>query len=121
MADGGRLLLDVHSEQHFRTLSEQCTIAEGFMDGFWATDDDIGVHQTLLSPEEPVALDRYLIVEPERTRVVHNWLTHLTIDGARAEFAAAGFDVVRVLGDVAGAPLDPTAPEYALLATPAPR
>jgi hypothetical protein len=58
------------------------------------------------------------MAEPERTRVVHNWLAHLTVDEARAEFAAAGFAVVEVLGDVAGATFDTAAPEYALLAAP---
>lgn len=121
MVDGGRLLVDLHSDQRFETLSAQCTITERLMEGFWAPGEYVGVHQTLLYPEDRVALDRYLIVEPDRTRVVHNWLAHLTVDEARAEFAAAGFAVVEVLGDVAGAPFDPAAPEYALLATPMPR
>ncbi len=118
MVDGGRLLVDLHSEQRFATLTEACTIADRLMDGFWAPGEYVGVHQAILYPEERVALDRYLIAEPERTRTVHAWLAHLTVDEAREEFQGAGFRVVEVLGDVAGAAFDPAAPVYALLATP---
>jgi SAM-dependent methyltransferase len=119
MVDGGHLVVDLHSEQRFATLTEACTIADRLMDGFWAPGEYVGVHQTILYPEERVALDRYVVVEPERTRTVHAWLAHLTVDAARAELHDAGFRVVDVLGDVAGAHFDPAAPEYALLAAPA--
>ena len=119
MADDGRLLVDLFSERRFSELTQGCTIAERLMDGFWAPGDYVGVHQTILYPDERVVLDRYLIAAPDRTRTVHAWLAHLTVDEARAEFQEAGFAVVEVLGDVAGAAFDPTAPEFALVATPA--
>lgn len=118
MDDGGHLVVDLHSEQRFATLAEACTIADRLMDGFWAPGEYLGVHQTLLYREDRVALDRYVVVEPERSRTVHAWLAHLTVAEAREELATAGFRVVDVLGDVAGAPFDPAAPEYALLAIP---
>ena len=49
-----------------------------------------------------------------------SWSAHLSRDQATAEFASAGFHVVDALGEKAGAAYDPTAPEYALVATPAP-
>jgi len=119
MVDGGRLLVDLHSEQRFATLTEACTIADRLMDGFWAPGEYVGVHQAILYPGERVALDRYVVVEPERRRTVHAWLAHLTVDQARAEFQEAGFRVVEVLGDVTGTAFDPAAPEFALLSTPA--
>ena len=118
MADDGRLLVDLHSEHRFAQLEEGCTVAERLMDGFWAPGPYVGIHQTVRYDEPRVALDRYVIVEPGRTRTVHSWAAHLSLEQATAEFARAGFQVTDVLGDVAGAEYDPTAPEYALVVTP---
>ncbi len=118
MSDGGRLLVDLHSEQRYATLEEGCVVAERLMDGFWAAGEYFGIHQTVLYDDVRVALDRYVVVEPERTRLVHAWLAHLTVEEARSEFEAAGFAVCEVLGDVAGAPFDPAGTEFALVAMP---
>jgi len=76
------------------------------------------VHQTLLYPDQRVALDRYVIVEPDRSRKVHSWTAHLAVEEAHEEFASAGFTVVEVLGDVAGGPYDAGSPEFAVVAAP---
>jgi len=117
IADRGRLLADLHSGQRYATLEGGCVIADRLMDGFWAAGQYVRIHQTMLYDDVRVALDRYVIVDPERARTVHAWLAHLTVEQARAELASAGFDVCHVFGDVAGAPLDPAAPQFALVAT----
>ena len=49
-------------------------------------------------------LDRYLIVEPSRTRRVHNWLEYMTPDGLSAELAEAGLISGQALDAVRGTP-----------------
>ncbi len=118
MRTGGHLLVDLHAPAHFATVTAGCTVEDRLMDGFWAPGPYVGVHQTVRYDAEQVALDRYVLVEPDRTRTVHVWTAHLSVDQATAEFAAAGFRVVEVLGDVAGSAYDPDAPEYAVVVTP---
>lgn len=114
----GRLVLDLFSEQRYACLREGCVIEYRLMDGFWAPGSYVGVHQTLCYDEVRVALDRYVIVEPDRIRTVHAWLAHLTVEQARAELAQAGFDVLEVYGDLTGAPYLPASHEFALVAAP---
>lgn len=114
---GGHLLVEVPAPARYATLEPGCVIAERLMEGFWAPGQYVGIHQTMLYDEVRVALDRYTIIEPTRTRIVHNWLGHLDVDQARGELEACGLRVTEVLGDVSGAPFDPDAPQFALLAT----
>lgn len=118
IAPDGRLLLDVFSAARYASVREGCVIEDRLMDGFWAPGDYVGVHQTRCYDEVRVTLDRYVIVEPDRVRTVHAWLAHLTLEQARGELAQAGFDIVELHGDLAGAPYDPCAPELALVAAP---
>lgn len=118
MTAGGRILVDVDSPVGFVAREESCSIEVPSTDGFWAPGDHATVHQTLLYPDERVVLDRYVIVEPDRSRKVHSWTAYLTVEEVREEFASAGFTVVEVLGDVAGGPYDAEAPGFAIVATP---
>lgn len=118
MRAGGHLLVDLQAPAHYATVTAGCTIEDRLVDGFWAPGLYVGVHQTLRYDAEQVALDRYVLVEPDRIRTVHVWTAHLDLDQATAEFAVAGFRVVEVLGDVAGGAYDPDAPEYAVVMTP---
>jgi SAM-dependent methyltransferase len=117
MAPGGRLVLDVLSARRHAQVQETCRIEERLDDGFWAPGDYLGVAQTFRYDETRVALDRYLIVEPARTRWVHNWFAYLTAEELAAEVEAAGFVVARLLRDVTGRPLDATADTLAVVAT----
>lgn len=118
IAHDGCLLLDLFSEQRYASLREACVVADRLMDGFWAPGSYVGVHQTLLYDEVRVALDRYVIAQPDRVRTVHVWHAHLTVEQARDELARAGFDILEVHGDLTGAPFDPASHEFALVATP---
>lgn len=118
IAPDGRLLLDLFSEQRYASLREACVVEDRLMDGFWAPGSYVGVHQTLLYDDVRVALDRYVIAQPDRVRRVHVWHAHLTVAQAREELAQAGFAVREVHGDLTGAPYDPASHEFALVAAP---
>jgi SAM-dependent methyltransferase len=118
MAPGGRLVLDVLSDRRFARVEEACRVEERLDDGFWAAGDYVGVAQTFRYDEERIALDRYLLVEDDRTRWVHNWFAHLTADQLSGELSDAGFDVEQLLGDLTGRPHDRDADTIAVVASP---
>ena len=63
-----------------------------------------------------MALDKYTIIEANRTRVVYNWLQYFSPEGLEGEFAECGFKVNERYSDVAGSPFDQKADEFAVVA-----
>jgi len=116
LAPGGALLLDVYSLRAFEARQEGTQLAPGLLDGFWSAAPYIGISCTFKYDAEKVVLDRYTIVERDRTRVVQNWLQCFDVSALVAELEGQGLVVEEVLGDVAGAPFDPAGPEFAVVA-----
>ena len=102
---GGRLVMDVAGVGLLKGKEETTCIEERLMGGFWAEGDYIGVQRSFVYPQEMLALDRYLIIEPGETWQIFNWFQHFTPGGVRAELGAAGFTLEEMAGDLAGAPL----------------
>ncbi len=86
--------------------------------GFWAPGKYFCFHTTFKYAEASVVLDKYTIIDPERTRTVFNWLQYFSADALRSELLDNGFLVEELLSDVAGAPYDPGASEFAVVAAP---
>jgi len=116
LADGGAILLDVYSPQTFDAREESATYARNLFDGFWSPNEYVGFHNTFKYDEERLLLDKYTIVERDRTRHVFNWLQCFSPSEVEDEFAGCGLEVVECLGDVAGGPYDPDATEFAVVA-----
>lgn len=113
---GGALLFDVYSIEAFAKRVEVSTAEEGLLGGFWSAAPYVGFLRTFKYEDERVVLDKYTIIEETRTRVVLNWLQYFDPDGLRAELAAAGLEIEASYGDVSGAPYDPMADEFAVVA-----
>ncbi len=113
---GGAVLLDVYSLRAFDAREEGATHAHNLLDGFWAPAPYFGFLNTFKYGAEKVVLDKYTIVEEERVRVIYNWLQYFAVETLKAELEDRGFGVNDVLGDVAGAPADPEACEFAMVA-----
>jgi SAM-dependent methyltransferase len=114
---GGAFLLDVSSLAALADLEEVAAYAPMLMDGFWSPNPYFGFMNTFVYPDERVSVDRYEIVEADRTRTFCNWVQYYDPESLAAELGAAGFTVAEVLGDVAGAPYDPAGAEFAVVAT----
>ncbi len=113
---GGTVLLDVYSLAAFGGREESAVSARNLMDGFWSPDDYFGFLNTFKYEAEKVMLDKFTIIEPERTRTVYNWLQYFSPEALRREFEDAGFSVEEILGDVAGGPFSENAEEFAVVA-----
>lgn len=113
---GGAFVFDVASIAGMAEVEEVATYAPQMMNGFWAPAPYHGFLNTFVYAEERASVDRYEIVERDRTRTFWTWTQYFDPESLGAELTSAGFERSQVLGDVAGAPYDPAAPEFAVIA-----
>jgi len=114
---GGSVLLDVYSLAAFDQREELATYEVNLLNGFWSPNKYYGFLNTFKYDEEKVALDKYTIVESERTRTVYNWLQYFAPDDLEKEFRDTGFSVEGLYSDVTGTPYDRNSGEFAVIAT----
>jgi 2-polyprenyl-3-methyl-5-hydroxy-6-metoxy-1,4-benzoquinol methylase len=113
---GGSVLLDVYSQKAFDQREEVATYEMNLLNGFWSQGKYYGFLNTFKYYDEKIVLDKYTLVESERTRTVYNWLQYFTPKEVEAEFKENGFHVEGLYSDVAGSPYDPKASEFAVIA-----
>jgi SAM-dependent methyltransferase len=113
---GGSVLLDVYSLAAFEQREEAATYEVNQLDGFWSPNKYYGFLNSYKYDVEKVVLDKYTIVESERTRQVYNWLQYFAPEDLEREFKEAGFLVKGLYSDVAGAPYDGKSSEFAVIA-----
>lgn len=111
----GSVLLDVYSLKAFEQRDEAATYEVNQLNGFWSPNRYYGFLNTFKYDEEKVILDKYTIIESERTRQVYNWLQHFAPRDLEKEFKAAGFSIEGLYSDVAGTPFDAEAREFAII------
>ena len=114
---GGSVLLDVYSLAAFDPREEAAIYEVNQLNGFWSPDEYYGFVNTFKYEKEKIVLDKYTLIERARTRTVYNWLQYFSPQALEREFIEAGFAVESLYADVAGAPFDPNAPEFAIVAT----
>jgi len=118
LAAGGRILLDTYTLAGYAAREEQASYAHKQLDGFWSFEDYFGFDNTFKYDDEKVVLDKYTIIEAARTRTIYNWLQYFSRESLQEECARSGFEVVEVLGDVAGSPYREDASEMAVILQP---
>jgi SAM-dependent methyltransferase len=112
---GGAFLFDVYSLAYYETWEEMAAYGAGMMDGFWSAAPYYGFQNTFRYDQEKVVLEKYLILERERSTEYFNWFQHYDVDSLTAEVESAGLVVDGVFGDVAGEEFDPSLPEFAVV------
>ncbi|MEA2025846.1 MAG: class I SAM-dependent methyltransferase [Chloroflexota bacterium] len=115
LAPGGAFLFDVYSLAYFETWEEMAAYGAGMMDGFWSAEPYFGFQNTFKYEDEKVVLEKYLILERERSTEYFNWFQHYDVDALTTEVEAAGLVVDEVYGDVAGEAFEPSLPEFAVV------
>ncbi len=114
---GGSVLLDVYSLVAFDQREEVATYAVNLLHGFWSPNKYHGFLNTFKYEKEKVVLDKYTIIESERTRTVYNWLQYFASEDLEKAFQDAGFSVQGLYSDVRGIPYDRNSGEFAMIAT----
>ena len=115
---GGRFVMDVLTAQAFRDVQEQLSIEERLMGGFWSGSDYVGVHRTWAYEDSMLALDHYLIVEPDEHWQILNWMQYFAPDRLVGELEEAGYVVRELAGSLTGKRLEDTGREVAVVAEP---
>lgn len=113
---GGAFICDVFSLAQYAEREESSACGRRFMDGFWAAGDYFGFRNTFLYDELKLALDRYLLVEPERTREVFNWLQYFDPHELPAELAPAGLATDAIVDALTGGPWEDGSRMFAVVA-----
>jgi SAM-dependent methyltransferase len=93
---GDHFLFDVFSGPQFGQVEEAFVCEQRLMNGFWAPGDYFGFKVTHRYDDLRLGLDRYLIVEPERSREIFNWVQYLMPDDVEAELTAAGLELAEI-------------------------
>ncbi len=114
---GGSILFDVYTLNAFEAKEESATYERNQLNGFWSPNDYYAFVNTFKYDDEKVSLDKYTLIEDNRTRVVYNWLQYFSRETLTAELTENGFAIKEFLADVAGAPFCSDAPEMAVIAT----
>ncbi len=112
----GSVLLDVYSLKAFDGWEEKAIYEAGLLNGFWSADKYYGFLNTFKYEKEKVVLDKYTIIEPDRTRTIYNWFQCYSRETLRKEFEECGLGIEGFYSDVAGSPFDPYSNEFAVTA-----
>lgn len=116
LKSGGSVLLDVYSLKAFERRDETAVYEADLLNGFWSPEPYYGFLNTFKYNKEKVVLDKYTIIEADRTRTVYNWLQCFSPDSLKKEFNECDLKVEELYSDVAGSPFDPGSTEFAVVA-----
>ena len=112
----GSVLIDVYSLNAFNQREEAETYEHSRLNGFWSPENYYCFQNTFKYEEEKVVLDKYTIIEKERTRIAYNWLQYYSEDSLRKEFEENGFNVEGFYSDVTGTTTSPESLEIVIIA-----
>lgn len=113
---GGAFVFDVFTTLQFAERREVMTYGRRPMGDFWSPDDHFGFQTTFLYDQEKIALDRYLIVGPERRFEIFNWIQYFDPETITAEVREAGLTVEAIVCVKTGEPWSPEPGELAVVA-----
>lgn len=116
LAPGGAMVLDAVSPAFFDAAQEKSAFTHHPAGGFWSAEAHFVFQVSFKYAAERLLLEKFVVVEPARTRESYNWIQCHDVDGLRAEFARAGLAVTETWGDLAGKAFDAAATEFAVVA-----
>jgi cyclopropane fatty-acyl-phospholipid synthase-like methyltransferase len=112
----GSILLDVHSLNAFNQTEERAAYAVNLENGFWSPEKYYEFLNTFKYDDVKVTLDKYTIIERNRTRYIYNWLQHYDQESIAKEFAGSGLKIEKYLANVAGDEFNADGDEFAIVA-----
>lgn len=116
LKSGGRILFDIPSLRAFEKREEATVYEVNLMNNFWSPRTYHGFLHTFKYDREKVILDKYTIIEANRTRIFYNWLQHFDREMIGNELKTHGFSVDGFLSDVAGSAYDSESETLAVVA-----
>jgi SAM-dependent methyltransferase len=112
----GAFVFDVDSLVALAARTESTSYAFSPAGGFWSAAPYFEFHTAFVYPEDGASLDKFTLVESDRTRTIYNWIQFFSPESLAAELGRAGLEIESLLGDVAGRPFDPESTQFAVVA-----
>lgn len=111
----GKVLFDVYSLVGYNERQEESRHEVNLLDGFWSPDRYDGFLNVFKYDKEKVILDKYTILQNNKTRVIYNWLQYFSPESLREEVKETGFVIKNIFADVAGSPFKADGKEFAVV------
>ena len=112
----GSILLDVCSFNAFKEKAEGTTYAVNPENNFWSPEKCHEFLNTFKYDDVKVTLDKYTLIENNRTRRIFNWLQYYDQQSITNEFTESGLKIEKYLANVAGDEFDADGNEFAVIA-----
>jgi hypothetical protein len=116
MKPNGSILLDACLLNAFDQKVESATYSVSPSNGFWSSEKYYCFLNTFKYNDVKVTLDKYTIIEKNRTRQIFNWLQYYDKESIAEEFTASGLRIERYLANVAGDEFNADGDEFAIVA-----
>ena len=116
MADGGAIMLDVHSLVEYDKFEEGVSYGRCQSGDFWTDEDYFSFTNQFKYEAEHVTLAKYSIFTPSRSFEVYNWLQHFDRESLTAEFDTSGLAITNWYANVAGEPPNSQSDTMAIVA-----
>jgi hypothetical protein len=111
----GKILLDVYSLNYFDQKNEFSTYELNHMNNFWSPDDYYCFINLYKYQDIKVTLDKYTIIEKNRTRIIYNWLQYFSRESLKKEFEENNLIINDIYSDVAGKDYNSKSLEFAVV------
>lgn len=102
LAENGAILLDVDSMKRFAAASEGTAYKFYPEGGFWSAEPHHVFENAFKYEQEKVLLEKYTIVERDRTRNIFNWHQCYSLQSLQALFGENGLQVEACYSNIAG-------------------
>jgi 2-polyprenyl-3-methyl-5-hydroxy-6-metoxy-1,4-benzoquinol methylase len=112
----GNILFDIPSMKAFEKREETTIYEVNLMNNFWSPERYHGFLHTFKYDKEKVILDKYTIIEANRTRIIYNWLQHFSPEMIEDELKECRFRIRDFFSDVAGSVYDSESEVFAIVA-----
>lgn len=112
----GSVLLDAYLLNAFHRKAEGASYELNPVNNFWTSEKCYCFLNSFKYDDVKVTLDKYTLVEQDRTRRIFNWLQYYSQEDIACEFEESGLKIEKYLANVAGDKFDPNADEFAIIA-----
>lgn len=111
----GSILLDVYTLEAYKKRKEQSIYEVNLLNSFWSPKKYYGFLNIFKYEEQKVVLDKYTIVEEDRSRIVYNWLQYFSPESLKEEIEKRKLMVQNLYSDVSGSPFDSHSEEMSVV------
>ena len=112
----GSILFDVYSLEAFNKREEQSVYEIDLLNKFWSPDKYFGFLNVFKYEKEKVILDKYTIVEKEKTRLIYNWLQYFSVESLKKELEENNFKIHELYSDLTGSEFNSKNDEMGIIA-----